>query len=285
MTLPADYNARSASEKLDLLWAEITADPYTDAELPRRVPTGWERRKLFSVGHNRESFEHISDEMPADRTKLVHRYGTTATVRIEVDNDHGYTGFFAAGGPAVLRFSDAAGGGKTPSLALKFMVDGAPSLNYLALPFVRRDPADRNPLTGVYANATPPPTDLGTKAVAWSFQRTAEALGGKRLYAVYLPLHHLAGLTPDGQTVAEPKVPDRLEFHGTAEARKALTEHNDWRRSLSSLPSGTRMFDLKLAAAIDAEPVAYGSVTLEQRFVASPYGDERLFFQHDTGPT
>lgn len=284
MALPSDYESRPAKDKLGLLWEQIAADPYPEDDMPRRVPGGWERRKLFSVDFNRASFEHVGDEMPEGRPKLVHTYGTAAPITMHVDDARGYTGMFADGGAAIIRFSDASGGGKSPSLAIKFGVDGKPSLNYLALPYRRRDPEDRNPLTGVYANASPPPDAVDTKLVAWSFQRTANALGGKRLYAVYLPLHHLAGMRSDGTKVDDPNVPDRLELHGTAEAREAMTDHKDWRRSLASLPAGTKLFELRIAPKIDAEAEPYGHVTLDEPFVASRYGDERLFFQHDVGP-
>lgn len=285
MALPTVYNTLAATEKLERLWSEVSADPYPDDSLPRQVPGAWERRKLFSVGFTRASFEHVSDEMPAGRAKLVHAYGTVAKVTINVEDDHGYTGIFATGGAALLRFSDAKGGGKTPTLALKFMVDGKPSLNFLALPYRHRDPNDRDPLTGVYSNAVAPPVELDTKAVAFAFQRTADALGGKRLYAVYLPLHHLAEMDSAGNTVADARVPDRLELWGTAQAREAMVSHRDWRNSLASLPAGTQLFDLKVSSGIDEPAVDYGTVTLDSSFIASRYGDERLFFQHDVGPT
>ena len=79
-------------------------------------------------------------------------------------------------------------------------------------------------------------------------------------------------------------MPDRLELHGTLEAREALIDDRDWRRSLAALPTGVRLFDLKIAESIDARAEAYGCLTLDAPFVASRYGDEQLFFQHDVGP-
>ncbi|MEM6996731.1 MAG: hypothetical protein AAF721_39875, partial [Myxococcota bacterium] len=191
----------------------------------------------------------------------------------------------ATGGPAMLRFSDAVGGGKVPSLAIKFMVEGKPSVNFLALPNARRDDDNRDPLRGGYSNAIPAPDDLAAKAVGLSFERTSHALGGTRLHAVYLPLHHLAQIERSGAAVADPKVPDRLELHGTAAAREAMTTHKDWRRSLATIPTGTVLFDVEVAESMDAGAVRYGTVVLDEPFVASRYGDERLFFQHDVGPT
>ncbi|MEM6997232.1 MAG: hypothetical protein AAF721_42400, partial [Myxococcota bacterium] len=86
MALPADYTTKTADEKLALLWEAVASDPYPEDALPTEPPSAWDRRKLFTIGHNRVSFEHCTDEMPAERVKLVHRYGTTATVRIDVDD-------------------------------------------------------------------------------------------------------------------------------------------------------------------------------------------------------
>ena len=36
MSLPTDYEKRSAREKNDLLWANINSDAYTDAQFPTR---------------------------------------------------------------------------------------------------------------------------------------------------------------------------------------------------------------------------------------------------------
>ena len=283
--LPAGFAARSAADKLALLWSCVTSDPYPPGALPTAVPGTLSRLRLFTHAFNRASFEHESDELPEGRGKLLHTYGTVACVTLEVTGTHAYTGVFATGGPALLRFSDGAGGPRfTPSLALKFPVDGGPSLNYFALPYQPRRSRERDPLTGVYANASVSPRTFDAKLLAKAFQRTANALGGKRLYATYLPLHHLAGRGLDGEPVAAPCVPDRLEVRPTEAARAAAAEASDFRARLASLPEGTTVFDLSVAPAIDAPAVPFGTLRLDTRFVASRWGDERLFFQHDVGP-
>lgn len=283
--LPAGYGARPAAEKLALLWSRVMSDPYPDGALPTAVPGALSRLRLFTVGYTRGSFEHESDELPAGRSKLLHTYGTVACVTLEPAGEHPYTGVFATGGRALLRFSDGAGGPRfTPALALKFLVDGGPSLNYFALPYAPRRSRDRDPLSGVYANATISPRAFDAKLLASAFQRTANALGGKRLYATYLPLHHLAGRDLEGAIVAEPKVPDRLELRPTEAARAAAAAAPDFRMRLASLPPGVALFDLAISPDIDQPAVPFGTLRLDTRFVASRYGDERLFFQHDVGP-
>jgi hypothetical protein len=283
--LPSDYIQRSAAEKLELLWAKVSADPYPPGNLPSAVPSPWGRRKLFTVPHNRVSFEHATDELPAGRSKLVHTHGVTAKVEL-VLRDSPYTGVAGSGGPGLLRASDAVGGGTfAPSLAIKFLVDAQPSLNYLALPSAHRDPGDPDFLTSVYSNSAPPPKNFDNKLIIRAFDRTAKALGGKRLYGIYLPLHHLAQRERDGRAVADAKVPDRIELHPTAAARAAASSGVDWRVMLGKLPVGLSLFEVRAAPKIDVGATVIGELRLESSFIASRYGDEQLFFQHDVGPT
>lgn len=286
MSIPSDYQARTGTEKLGLLWSSVKSDPYSPSALPTRVPGPWGRRKLFSVAFNRGSFELPGDELPPDRPKLVHTWGTCALVTLKVTAKHPYTGMFETGGPALLRFSDATGGKKfLPSIAMKFLVDGKPSLNYLALPSVPRRKGDRHPLSSTFSNAAPPASEFDGKLVQRSFQKTAEALGGTRLYGVYLPLHHLAKMRPDGRGVEAFAVPDRIEMKPTDEAIAACSGAGDFRLSLAKIPKGTKLFDVSISEKMGAPTEPYGEVWLDSEWVASRYGDERLFFAHDVGPT
>ncbi len=286
MSLQAGYEALGAAEKLDALWARVTSDPYPEGAHPTRVPGPWGRRKLFSVPFNRGSFELPGDELPPDRPKLVHTYGACARVTLKITAKLPYTGVFAEGGASLLRFSDAKGGsGFVPSLAFKFFVDGKPSQNLLCLPSEAREKGDLRCFSSTYSNAAPPARELDTKLVQSAFQKTAKALGGTRLYAVYLPLHNIAGATREGVAVNDPVVPDRVEFRPTDEVKRASPEASDFRISLARIPAGTKLFDVHAAPSIDRPTELLGEVWLESAFVASRYGDERLFFAHDVGPT
>ncbi|WP_428261190.1 hypothetical protein [Haliangium sp.] len=284
-SLPENYQSLPAVEKLELLWQRVGAAPYPADALPTKPPGGFARRKVFTVRHNRGSFEHIGDEMPPGRAKLVHAFGAVAVVRLEITDEHPYTGLFATGGRALMRTSDASGGAVfTPTHALKFLIDGRPSVNVFANQAVHHPPQDYDLFSRHYANALPAPNRPDTKLVAWAFQRTADALGGKRLYAVYLPLHNAAEVRADGAEEPAPVVPDRIELHPTGELHLSPTPSPDWRSELGALAPEVTLFDVRLAGAIDEPAVAVGRLVLERPFVASRYGDESLFFQHDVGP-
>lgn len=285
MSLPADYEKRSAREKSDLLWVNVNSDFYPESKLPTRAPTPIARLKLFSVDFNKGSFAP-GDELPPDRPKLVHTYGSCARVSLHITEKHPFTGMLEKGGDALVRFSDAKGGGTfLPSLAFKFFIDGRASTNVLVLPSEYREKGDIRCFSSTYCNATPPAKEVDTKLVQNRFQATAKALGATRLYSVYLPLHDFASIRADGTKPESPVVPDRLEFVPTDEVKKICPELPEFRKALAAIPSGTVLFKVFAAPKIDAPLQLIGEVRQESPWVASAYGDTRLFFQHDRGPT
>ena len=284
MSLPSDYEKRSAREKFDLLWANVTADVYPDDKLPTSLPSTLKRLKLFSADYNKGSFVP-GDELPPERLKLVHTHGSCARVSLHVTEKHPYTGMLERGGEALVRFSDAKGGGSfLPSLAFKFFVDGRSSTNVLVLPTAYREKGDMRCFSSTYCNATTPPKELDTKLVHRAFTKAAKELGAPRLYAVYLPLHDFASIRTDGSKPTSPVVPDRLEFVPTDAVKKACPDLPDFRRALAAIPTGTVLFKVFAAASIDKPTEPVGEVRLDSAWVASAYGDTRLFYQHDHGP-
>lgn len=284
--LPDNYDALAAADKLDVLWERVSAQPYPSGDAPTAVPGAWGRRHLFSTRYNIRSFTHVSDELEQGRRKIIHAWGTCAKVRWVFADGQPYTGALSGTWEGLLRFSDAAGGGMfAPAVAIKLFVDGKQSVNYFGSQARHRDKGDWQPLSVPFSNATVDARDAAAKAVKSAFTRAAKALGGKRLYATYLPLHHLAGIQADGTPVASPIVADRVELHATQDAIAMLADARDFRAKLAGIPAGTRLFEIRTSDALDADAVPAGYVDLTSGFVASPYGDEKLFFQHDVGPT
>ncbi|HRI68444.1 MAG TPA: hypothetical protein PK156_29650 [Polyangium sp.] len=285
MSLPSDYEKRSAREKNDLIWANINSDPHSEAKLPTSAPSPIARLKLFSVDFNKGSFAP-GDELPPERKKLVHTYGTCARVSLHITEKHPYTGMLEKGGEAIVRFSDAKGGGSfMPSMAFKFFIDGRLSTNVLVLPSAYREKGDMRCFSSTYCNGTPPAKELDTKLVQRAFQKTAKSLNATRLYAVYLPLHDFSSIRADGTKPENPVVPDRVEFVPTDEVKKACPDLPDFRQALAKIPAGTVLFKVFAAPALDKPSTLVGELRQDSAWVASEYGDTRLFFQHDRGPT
>jgi len=265
---------------------QISSSPYT--ELPTEQPSGFDRRSLFLPGHNRVSIEHASDEMPAGRVKLLHRYGAVARVELKILNPCGYTGLLASGGTGILRYSDASGGEvSTHSFALKLLVDGQPSRNLHSLPVSPStekvaDPS--NPLLLAYSTMPADAANLGERAIEVAFSATAKTMGAAVLTAVTLPLDHLANVTATGEAVESPQGPERIDLHPTAAARAAYQSRPDPRESLGLLEEGLPLLSLLAADTAEGEAKPWAELHLSSRFIASAYGDERLFFQHNLGP-
>ncbi len=286
--LPDNYPSLDRKTKLGLLWQRVCADEYGDV-LPSEPPSGFDRRLLFTPGHNRVAVEHVSDEMPEGRVKLLHRYGAVAQVELVILNDLGYTGVFASGGHGLLRYSDAAGG-ETPehSFVLKLLVDGRPSLN---LHVLRAEPihgevADiHDPFQLSYSSIAAKAETAATKALEVAFDGTAKILHASRLGATELPLNHLAEVTDNGCAVSEPRAAFRVDFHATSEARSAYQSRGDSRLSLGTFQPGMRLFSIHASDTGEGGERPWAELVLRSRFVASAYGDERLFFQHNLGPT
>ncbi len=283
--LPPDYASRVGGEKLDLLWRRVSAEPYPEGELPWREPGLGARRKLFSPAHHAVSFTHEADELPPGREKLIHRFGVVARASFRRTVLCPYTGLFATGGVGLIRVSAATVEPSfNPSLAFKHLLTGRPSVNWFAMESADGQGTDHEPFKRAWSNALPQPTRFDAKVMRKVLKAALKRLDAPRVYPVYLPLHHMAAVEADGTAVAEPVVPDRIVLTPTAQARVGSEHKPDWRLRLAKLPRGTKLFDVALADDIDSQPEAWGELVIETPFVASAYGDETLFFQHDRGP-
>jgi hypothetical protein len=103
-----------------------------------------------------------------------------------------------------------------------------------------------------------------------------------------LPLYEAAKMRSDGCAV-EPKAvrtPLKVVFQPTEDARSRYqaAAEGDVRLALKSeIPAGTPLYDVMAGGNADddgSELVAVGQLVTDSAFVASEYGDERLFFQH-----
>ena len=276
-TLPTNYEGSSAEEKLAWLWERIMSERY--AELPPNA-SGVESAKLLLVPHNRKTLEHVSDELPEGRKKLIHSIGSVARVRVRVLDSHGYTGLFARDAVGLLRMSDANGGVKDPSCALKFTIDGQPSRNLFANKAVIDDNERPHPLSLPLSSSTPDPEEVTLAVAEKAFDAAAKAVEAGRWRATYQPLFLLSTLTQRGEAVERGQAPDRVDWHPSDAAREACPDKGDWRLGFAEIPVGTVLYQLRVASVPEAESVPWAELVLETPLVASRYGDQSLFFQH-----
>jgi hypothetical protein len=130
--LPPGYQQLTAAEKLNILWSKVTVKPYAMTSLPTKDPSAFDMAKLFGGKYDSVSFTQASDEMPKNREKLIHTYGSAAKVELKIFPNSTYTGIFKTGGVGIARLS-VAKQDKTnfiPGMALKVLIDGQRSQNF-----------------------------------------------------------------------------------------------------------------------------------------------------------
>ncbi len=289
--LPADYQALPRADKEALLWSKAEASEYPAGTMPDRWPGPLDMLKLASSRHDRVSLDHVSDEMPPGRIKLLHRYGSVARFEWIASTGHPYTGIFRTGGSGLARVSRAVKSFALglPGIALKIFIDGKPSTNIFAMPSANRDWNDHNPFSLPYMNRIVIAGSGRGKFLRAIFDRFfASTIREERttdLEATFLPLNGLASITPDGTEESEPVHPRLIVFKPTEHAHLPSDVEPDFRIKLGQLDPGNTLFTINAASSVESEPEYIGDLRLTSRFVACRYSDETLFFQHDRGPT
>ncbi|NOU34057.1 MAG: hypothetical protein HOO96_39705 [Polyangiaceae bacterium] len=313
--LPASYEASSAAAKQKELWKQISETPYKNSCRPNSGLFLTAMTAPSSLATMPSTLNRSSDELLAGRRKMAHPFGTVATVEFVKDvaapGSAAYSGILKpstadkqetvlgvvrlslAGDPKVLGF--------TPGLAVKFLVDGKPSLNVVTMPSVMGQKSDTNFFRHAASNEVPEPHTGLRPGIDFQDWIKADALTlGQHLAFMpamkqgpleptpnFLHVDHLAVRTADGTLVPEGarKSPSHLVFR----APKATVEwwdlpQNrgfDYRDMLAALNVGSVLCDVYARQTPSAPEVHIGVLRLTSSFVASKWGDFRLFFRHN----
>ena len=290
---PANYVGMKADEKADWLWNTFigatvyraTARPDLQMALP---PT------MLKVAGPRATLawtlDNDTDVMDPTRPKIIHAQGSVARIEFETEADSPYTGVLSppptGGATGLLRMSLAIppSGKKavTPGIGLKLLVDGAPSLDLLAMNHTVGQGRDINlfsnsfshDLTYEHSELRPP-----QKLLQFFFKRVSAQ--PRRL-----TIDHLVATARDGATVAEPRRPNRLVFRPHADVRRHFRRRadEDFRDTLELLEPGTTLYEVvAVHDGTDKPDELIGHLRLTDRFTSSAGGD-RLFFRHVQDP-
>jgi hypothetical protein len=316
--LEEKYSELTAIEKCAYLFdsgIRATAyENYMDEERPDSViglsQFGRSTFKSLQSQSLSETLTYPSDEFLKPKPKIIHTYGSTARILFQPEPDTPYTGILSRDAHGLARFSyagPAAAVGAVPALALKFPIDGdRPSENLLVLnkldrqqPFWRffsknsHNSVFQNPMT----NRLPTPrfTNLIIRTLNKRFQSVV-----KEGTVLHQSLDNLTRIHIDGTVVEREKsvTPHRIILLPTTAADAASDPTIEFRDDLSrNIKAGTTIYETyalteeqeqklnpsgktKLADLLShAERI--GTITTESEFVASKYGDYRLFFKHD----
>lgn len=293
---PLTYGQLTALEKRDYLFeAGIRATAYDTLPDVTLGLVQFAESAFLSAAHHllRETVTRVGDELESPKHKLFHTYGTTAKIRFEPAADTPYTGLFAATVPGLVRFSYAGpvlGIGIVPGLGLKLLVDGDhPSENGVMMRKLDTQ-SQRSVFEHAFTNLLPDPAFANAimRGVKQRFETVATTGHG-----LDQPVLNFARVQVSGEPVeGEVRAPFRVILAPTQEARQRSDPRLDFRDDLRrNVPPGTTIYEvLGLDEAADDRSASVeelvprarriGALATESEFIASAYGDFRLFFKH-----
>jgi hypothetical protein len=297
LTLPAGAEepvSAKAEVKQKALWDNVYLTRYR-GELPKEDPSV-DLRLLLERFFTVQSFTWDGDELPADRQdlvhpKIIHTYGAVGKVKWEADPNSKFSGLFKSGGIGLARLSLAGqSGAYTPGMGLKILVDGQPSVNFLIMYSVQGQGDDRNFFRNTFKNVIPPIEGNGIKELGLT-------IGAGRFFAALmlldakfrpdnertLPLDEASTIASDGAAAQNVNNPFVVSFIPTPTVTAAFekTIKQDMREGLATLKPGTVLYDIYARGKDEITSSRVGQLRLvDENFVASQYGDERLFFKH-----
>lgn len=315
--LPEDYQARKADEKISLLWKQCEATEYKES-IPALDGTGWggilkqaedffsdKVKKLNSIDLA-PTFDHISDELPSGRIKIIHPYGSVVLATFNPSKEKAeniISGLLSTKNEKILiRLSlagDPAGmAGFTPGMAIKFLIDGKSSRNIFVMPTLEGQDADTNFFKYSFSNDLPEPfknikfnwnNPLDPKNLEYTKiipKKTAFALIEKYFGLFHETPRHLStdfltNINQKGEVIddKEVKTPFILEFRPVYNKIKPDSP-DDFRSDLAAITVGATLFDIYAQSSKDEAGVYIGSLKTRSRFISSNFSDKSLFFQH-----
>ena len=278
----AQYQALSAKDKVTKLWTKITED---ETELGFYSPLTLATIFLEDMS---TTFNHQSDSFPDGRKKLIHTVGVVAQGEFVVDPTNGYSGVFEGVSNVLIRLSvakspdytkttaDGANDNFTPGMSLKFLRDGLPSANLLAMFGVNGFPS-WNFFFKDFSNHIPGAQGLALKALACKFSQATK-------YIQTIGLKDLAAWNEKGEDRRGALTfPFKLIFRPTSQVNTLFpdTFEAKYTDQLKTIKSGTVLYDVYALPTPDGDEVKFGSLRTTSPFVSSHWGDEKLWFQHN----
>lgn len=277
-----DYQTKTAAEKREITWRKIVEAPYEKLPEMTFVPTGgWTvvhtTRTIRDAAHLGQAFDHVGDEMPVGRTKVIHAYGSSVAVDFVAASGHPFTGLFRTGAVGIARLSlgtpHASTGSFVPGLGLKLFVDGRPSKNMHVMEKLEGQDQNQNYFAHAFTNKLPEPMSTATKVGDWYFSRFVKN-------PIFLTVDHVASVEANGQAVFQTVAPSQI-FFVPAQDLKISETGPDFRLELNRIPVGTKLYDVYGTLGESEERILIGAVVTQSEFVASEYSDKKLYFQHE----
>lgn len=271
------YQDQTAATKMNQLWGKITEDINS---------YGW--YSSITVGtiffeNMKPTFDHHYDHMPnGGRKKLIHSVGNVGKVRMIPESDSPYTGILSGADFGIIRLSCAKEpdpkenpiNNFTPGFGLKFLRDGMPSANIIAMYSVNGQ-YSWNFFSKEFSNQIPEPEGFALKALGKKFSSATPYIGT-------LGSKSLCEYGQDGQLVQNPKFPFRLIFRPVPRVQAIFpnTYTEDFTKQLASISPGTDLYDVLAVQEPGQSAIKVATLRLESELTTSRFGDKDLFFQH-----
>ncbi|OQV18156.1 hypothetical protein BV898_07745 [Hypsibius exemplaris] len=287
--LPQNYENLTATDKTDILWNQIQATEYEPGRLPTVVPETWDFNGLTNASFVGVVFNY-GDEMPNGRHRMLSAFGSVAKIELEIfANQTGYTGVFKDGGRGLIRLSDqlwSEVGSFNPSLAVKILLDGRPSVNFHAIHKPNVGQGNdlnffKNPLRTI-VNGSGGPVTPTAKSFACSLLLLPGGVNDRPESPGNMPLYEQAEVTaPGGKEVEKVVAPFEITFLPNPAMAWNGSETQDYRLKLALIPAESVLYTVLARRTPNAtEHELIGQLVTRSRFVASQYGDEKLAFRH-----
>lgn len=274
--LPENYQDLPAEQKQDLLWGEISKS-HQENPLPKLSDKSLKSTlEALSVLFNLDTtFDHATDELPTGRIKIIHANGSVGKIALKPSTDHPFTGLYQTGVIGLARLSLATkptDKSYIPGMAIKFLIPHHSSLNLQVMNRLEGQQQNWNFFERNFSNHIPHPKTWTLKAIEKIFELT-------RKPANDLPLWHVASFTDQGEIVSNPIAPERIYFRSSESVKNLIPadSREDFRTSFLQIPIGP-LYEIYG----DYKGIKYhiGTLMLESPLLASNYGDNKLFFQH-----
>jgi len=276
-------NGQSRQSKLQNCVSDLNAGKYDD--LP-----GFDGKDITSVGNLLKfgfesmdaTFDHTTDDMPSGRPKYIHPLGSVGPVKF-VPNANGrkFTGMFKGADSCVARLSLAGNPEKigfTPGMGIKCYPDGThASANFISMFSLDGQKDNYNFFANEFTNIIQEPTSLSLKAVEKTVFNRASSC------ATWLSLKQFSSVDQNGNVPSPALWPQQL-WLVPGNAHFPEDKGRDFRDDLEAIPVGTTIWTVEASNKHNViQRFEIGSIVTTGPFVASKFGDESLFFEHDRG--
>ena len=211
--------------------------------------------------------------MPDGRKKGIHTYGSTVAIEFVADGDSPFTGLYRGVSYGLARLSLAAkptADTSVPGIGIKFLVDGKPSLNFVAMYSLDGQPT-YNFFANSFTTVISPPSSGVLKILGAAFATATQD-------PTKVDTAYLAKVTKEGEAVEAPVAPISLKLVPNKDLAFDNAPH-EVRDDLGTIAAGTTLYQV-WGITSDNQSIYIGRIVTTSRFVASKFGDEKLFFRH-----